>query len=204
MNIENDYIIRTHEVTLYGSIRNHAVTLVPLMDAHLPLLYRWNSDPEVLYWCEEDDVESNDEETVRMIYGHVSQHAFCFLIEVDDLPIGECWLQEMNLPYIRDRYPAGTDIRRIDMMIGEKEWWNKGIGTEVVRLLCDFAFQQEHAELISSFCSDYNLRSCRVFEKNGFRHAFSLPVRDSKKAKEEIWLERWASEERREDGAKQL
>ena len=192
MNNENDYIILAHDVILCGGIENHAVTLVPLTDAHLPLLYRWNSDPEVLYWCEEDDVESNDEETVQMIYGHVSKHAFCFLIEVDGIPIGECWLQEMNLPYIRDRYPAGTDVRRIDMMIGEKQWWNKGIGTELVRMLCDFAFQQERVEVISCFCDDYNQRSRRVFEKNGFTHVFSRPVSGSTKAKEEIWLERRA------------
>lgn len=185
--------IRTHDIILCGAANGYAVKLVPLTDEHLPLLYRWNSDPEVLYWSEEDDVESNDAETVRMIYGHVSQHAFCFLIEADEVPIGECWLQEMNLPHIRERYPAGTDVRRIDMMIGEKDWWNRGIGTEVIRLLCDFAFQQEHVQVLSCFCDDYNVRSRRAFEKNGFTHVFSCPVPNSTKAKKEIWLERRAN-----------
>lgn len=185
-------IIHTHDIILCGQTGGHTVKLTPLTDQHLPLLYRWNSDPEVLYWCEEEDVTCNDRETVRLIYGSVSQHAFCFLIEADGMPIGECWLQEMNLPYIRDRYPAGTDVRRIDMMIGEKDWWNRGIGTEVIRLLCVFAFQQEHVQILSCFCDDYNLRSRRAFEKNGFTPVFSRPVSDSTKAKEEIWLERRA------------
>ncbi len=184
-------VIREHSVALCGTSNGHMVTLAPLTDEHLPLLYRWNSDPEVLYWCEEDDVENNDEETVKMIYGYVSQHAFCFLIEADGKPIGECWLQEMNLPHIRERYAAGTDVRRIDMMIGEKDWWNRGVGTEVVRLLCEFAFQREGVAVISTFCDDYNLRSRRVLEKNGFVHKFSLPVHGNGKAQEELWFEYW-------------
>lgn len=165
-------IIHTHNVTLNGKGSGHHIVLKPLCDDHLPLLYKWCADPEVLYWTEggEDDPEMRyPPETVRMIYGGVSQAAHCFLIEADGDPIGECWLQRMNLPAVREMYPAGTDVRRIDMSIGEKQWWGRGIGTAFVGMLVQFAFEQERVDVLHCLCEDYNVRSCRVWEKNGFR-----------------------------------
>jgi len=34
------------------------------------------------------------------IYRPVSANAFCFIIEVAGQPVGECWLQKMNIPDI--------------------------------------------------------------------------------------------------------
>ncbi len=171
-------VIRSHDVTLRGSAGDLNIVLRPLSDAHLPLLYRWNSDPEVLYWTEggEDIVRSYDADTVNRIYGGVSQAAHCFLIEVDGVPVGECWLQRMNLSYVSAQYPS-LDVRRIDMAIGEKEYWGKGIGTAFVGLLVEFAFAVEGVDVLHCFAEDYNVRSVRVWLKNGFRlaHSEDLP-----------------------------
>jgi len=63
-------------------------------------LLKWNNDPEVLFFAESDDIASYNLEQVQEIYCSVSQNAFCFIIEVDGTPIGECWLQQMNLDRI--------------------------------------------------------------------------------------------------------
>lgn len=162
-------IIKTHNITLYGGTDDIDIVLRPLCDEHFPLLYKWNADPEVLYWTEggKDIVRSYDANTVHRIYGGVSQNAHCFLIEVDGMPIGECWLQRMNLPDITAMYP-GLDVRRIDMMIGEKTYWNRGIGTAFIGMLVDFAFCNQHADVLHCFCEDYNRRSQRMWQKHGF------------------------------------
>jgi len=163
-------IIRTHDVTLYGG-NDVDIVLRPLCDDHLPLLYKWNADPEVLYWTEGGTNDTNlsyDAETVHDIYGRTSQTAFCFLVEADGVPIGECWLQKMNLPEVKAMYPGHLDVRRIDMAIGEKAYWNKGIGTRFIGMLVDFAFCGEHVDVLHCFCEDYNVRSRRVWEKHGF------------------------------------
>ncbi|ARP49561.1 hypothetical protein B6259_00800 [Ruminococcaceae bacterium CPB6] len=54
-------------------------------------------------------------DTVHQIYSGVSQNAFCFLIECDGIPIGDCWLRKMNLPDVLKMYPQSLDVRRIDM-----------------------------------------------------------------------------------------
>lgn len=179
-------IIKTHDLALYGGSDVHNIVLKPLSDEYLPLLYRWNSDLEVLYWTEGADVsEPYDKEMVQSIYGGVSQNAFCFLIEVDGTAVGECWLQKMNIPAVIGMYPVHTDIRRIDLCIGEKDYWNRGIGTRVVRMLVDFAFCGEHADVLHCFCLDHNKRSQRVWEKNGFTLAQRVKQEHSKKAKYE-------------------
>jgi hypothetical protein len=47
--------------------------LKPLCDGHLPLLYKWNADPEIVYWSDDNDTDVFDEETVRGIYGRVGK-----------------------------------------------------------------------------------------------------------------------------------
>lgn len=179
-------IILSHDVTLYGG-GNVRLVLRPLCDEHLPLLYKWNADPQVLYWCEEDDVRAYAADMVRQIYGSVSQNAYCFLIEADGVPVGECWLQKMNLPDVNALYPR-LDVRRIDMMIGEKVYWNRGIGTAFLRMLIDFAFYGENADVIHVLVDDYNVRSRRAFEKTGFTHVMTVPLKDGMKAKAQIHL----------------
>lgn len=170
-------IIQTHTVSLEKKLAQGNLRLIPLCDEHLPYLYQWNSDPEVLYWAEADDViEPYAPEMVRQIYGGVSKNAFCFLTLLDDVPIGECWLQKMNISRVRSMYPENCDVRRIDLTIGEKEYWGRGIGTEMISLLVRFAFQQEKVDVLHCFNEDYNVRSCRAFEKNGFSLVLAEPV----------------------------
>lgn len=162
-------IIKTHDITLIGGNEQYKIILRPLSDEHLSYLYKWNSDPGVLYWTEGEDVECYMPDVVHQIYGGISQNNFCFVVEVNDKIIGECWLQKMNLPEVKKMYAADTDVRRIDMSIGEKSYWGKGIGTLFIGMLVKYAFECEHVDVLHCFCEDYNIRSKRVWEKNGFQ-----------------------------------
>lgn len=172
-------IIKTHGVTLRDGTD---LVLRPLRDEHLPLLYKWCADPEVLYWteggCAAKDL-SYGADTVHAIYGGVSQNAFCFLVEYGGIPVGECWLQKMNLPEVIRTYPPSLDVRRIDMSIGEKAYWNRGIGTRFIGMLIDFAFRTERVDVLHCFCEDYNVRSRRMWEKHGFTRILEEPIPDS-------------------------
>ncbi|MDR1692975.1 MAG: GNAT family N-acetyltransferase [Oscillospiraceae bacterium] len=168
-------IIKTHDITLYGGNKDDII-LRPLCDEHLPLLYKWCADPEVLFWTEGGTNDTNlsyGPDTVHAIYGGVSQNAFCFLVEANGIPIGECWLQKMNLPDVIAMYPDTLDVRRIDMSIGEKEYWNKGLGTQFIGMMIDFAFYGENIDVLHCFCEDYNIRSRRMWEKHGFNRVLT-------------------------------
>lgn len=161
-------IINSHNVTIQGESGEYAITLRPLTDADFPFLYKWYADPEILYWTEFEDVSPYTPEIVEKIYHTVSRNALCFAIEVDGMVIGDCWLQKMNLPEVIAIYPENTDVRRIDMAIGEKHYWGRGIGSAFVKMLIDFAFEIEKIEVLHCLCADYNIRSQRMWEKNGF------------------------------------
>ena len=160
---------------------------LPLCDDHLPLLYQWNRDPEVLYWCEADDITLRSEEETQGLFSWMSKNAnaICFLIEHNGTPVGECWLQPNNLPDLAAAHPQGADLRRIDMSIGEKAYWERGIGTQVLALLVDFAFNNQQADALYGYCEDYNLRSQAVLKKNGFALVKRQPS-ESPKAQEEL------------------
>ena len=115
-------IVTTHAHVL----QDDRIALRPLTDADLPALYRWNADPEVPYWTEGDEnPEPMTPEDVDGMYEMISRDALCFAIEVEGEMIGDCWLQKMNLPQVRALYPPGTDVRRIDVTIGDKRWGEK-------------------------------------------------------------------------------
>lgn len=151
------------------ALTDDSLILRPMTEADWDILLEWNSDPDVLYYAEGEDVESRSLEEIQGMYRHVSQTAFCFVIELNNQPIGECWLQQMNLERILQRYP-GQDCRRIDLMIGEKPLWGRGYGTRVIRLLTQFAFEQQGADAVFGCdIADYNPGSQRAFQKAGFQ-----------------------------------
>ncbi|MCL2363182.1 MAG: GNAT family N-acetyltransferase [Defluviitaleaceae bacterium] len=168
-------VIQPHGITLEGATNDFNIQLIPLADAHLGLLYKWNADVEVMYWEDGPDTEGYDEETVREIYNETSSCGYTFLILVDGQPIGECLLCKMNLDYVLEKYADKTDVRRIDILIGEKSFWGRGVGFEVVRMLADFAFNVESTDVLYGITSEMNKRSMRIFEKNGFYLHAQLP-----------------------------
>ena len=79
------------------------------------------------------------------------------------------------------------DVRRIDYCLGAKEVWGKGIGTECLRLLQEFAFEKQGVDIVYVIPYDYNLRSIRMVERAGFKLEYKKAISDSQKAKFELF-----------------
>lgn len=108
------------------------------------------------------------------------------MIEYSNEIIGECWLQEMNLNDIIEK-PPKQNIYRIDLMIGKKELWNKGIGNRVINMLTEYGVQEKNADMIFAIILDYNLRSLKAFSKNNYVKYNRIKI-NSIKSREEIRL----------------
>lgn len=75
--------------------------------------------------------------------------------------------------------PIGlTELRRIDhkhgtaefgILIGEKDCWHKGYGTEVTRLILDYGFTVENLHNITLDTASYNEPAIRAYTRAGFR-----------------------------------
>jgi RimJ/RimL family protein N-acetyltransferase len=162
--------LRAHDVTLTGE----RVVLRPMTERDWPLVEAINNDPEVGYFAEEDDWRPYTLERLQTIYRAISRQALMFVIEHRGRPIGECWLQRMNVPRILEERP-GQDVRRIDLAIGLKHLWGQGLGSETIRLLVVHAFEQEGVGALVCFCGGHNPRSRRAFEKAGFAVLRTVP-----------------------------
>ena len=71
---------------------------------------------------------------------------YCFIIEADGIPIGECWLQEMNLTQVLEKFP-NLDVGGIDLVIFKKAYWGQGTSTEVIQQRTEFGFSEENIEV---------------------------------------------------------
>jgi RimJ/RimL family protein N-acetyltransferase/mannose-6-phosphate isomerase-like protein (cupin superfamily) len=155
--------MREHDVHLRGE----RVVLRPMTEDDWEHVLAWNADPEVLMWSD-GTAKIRPEDDTKDIYRSVSRFAFVFIIEHEGEPIGECWLQQMNLPEFLSAYP-GKDLRRIDLMIGRKDLWGQGLGTDTIQTLAKFGFEQQGVDGIFGIVESENIRSRRAFEKAGFR-----------------------------------
>lgn len=165
-------LLRPHAYRLFDG----DLVLRPLTEDDWNVLLPWNQDPEVLYHAEGDDVRSWTLEEVQAIFRTVSRRAFCFLALWRGRPVGEGWLQVLNLERVRQLFPAGLDLRRIDLVIGEKACWGRGLGTRMLRLLTRFGFETHGADaLFGCDVADDNAASRRMLERCGYRLLHTIP-----------------------------
>ena len=73
--------------------------------------------------------------------------------------IGECELELMK-GRARDAY--------VSIGIGERAYWGKGYGTDAMRLVLAYGFNEWHLHRITLSVFDYNPRAIRSYEKAGF------------------------------------
>ena len=161
-------IIQSHATTLSQNFGNQKLKLVPMTDEHLPILYEWNQMSDVLYWndTEADETTVSSPASVDSIYGSVSKSAYMFIITLDDIPIGDCWLQDLNYDELIAKHP-NKNAKRIDLTIFDKSLWGKGLGTAIFSMLLEFGFVQLNVDLIYGIIGDYNVRSQKCAIKCG-------------------------------------
>ena len=79
----------------------------------------------------------------------------------DNKLIGEMVLEVVNW--------TGRDAF-VGLSIGERENWGRGYGTEMMRLLLQFAFMEVNLRRVTLTVFEYNPRAIRSYEKAGFCH----------------------------------
>ena len=57
---------------------------------------------------------------------------------------------------------------QLGMRIGNKNYWNKGYGTEAVKLLLDIAYEEYNVTFVHLKVLSWNERAIRCYEKAGF------------------------------------
>lgn len=150
-------------------LRGERVYLRPAERSDLETFVRWLSDAEVARYLavrsplsqamEEKWFDQVVEQQGRDRYHYV----ICLL--ADGRPLGAADLREINLEDGRAAF---------GIVIGEKDEWNRGYGTDALNAICDFGFGQLRLERIELDVYADNKRAQRSYEKAGFQHEGTL------------------------------
>ncbi len=130
----------------------------------VPRFVRWFNDPEVRQFLTMYRPLSRAEEE-RWVESLASRREDVVLaIEVR---AGDQWVHIGNVGLHRIDWKNRTAT--LGIVIGEREYWGKGYGTEAVRTMLRYAFEELGLNRVELETYSFNPRAIRCYEKAGFK-----------------------------------
>jgi RimJ/RimL family protein N-acetyltransferase len=127
----------------------------------IPTFVRWLNDPEVRRYLNLYSPLSKAEEEGWFEAQLSDDSSRVFAIEtLEGLAIGNIGLHEMDW---KNRNAM------LGIVIAEKEYWGRGFGTDAVRALLRFAFDEMNLHRIYLEVFAFNQRALRCYQKSGFQ-----------------------------------
>jgi aminoglycoside 6'-N-acetyltransferase len=123
---------------------------------------RWNQDPQILEYIEEDFVEPRSSTETRQLYEYLDKIGTVLIAELDSgEAIGEITLNQERVPL--------AESYRVNILIGEMDQWDKGLGTDMIRTVLAYCFGElAHSAVFALDVNPLNIRSLRMFTRCGF------------------------------------
>ena len=149
------------------NILGEKVALGPTMRSQIPTIYRWSNDFRV-------SVLSGDPlrpVTLESLYGEYDRQ------NAKEEPTQK-WVEFSLYERTTMRFIGLTSLRRLDyrnrtatfgIIIGEKDCWHKGYGTEATKLMLDYGFTVLNMHNIELSSYAYNEAALKAYLKAGFR-----------------------------------
>jgi RimJ/RimL family protein N-acetyltransferase len=144
-------------------IQGKSIVLRPLDPADVKSIARWHNDPEIMALFALTRTGSEQYWSEWLEKRLVSPNALYFgIVKKDgDRLIGHIHLEEI--------YWSHRLCRDIGIIIGEKDEWSKGYGTEAMELMMGYAFGELGLHRLELMTFDFNERGMKVWKKCGFR-----------------------------------
>lgn len=133
-----------------------------LTRADVPLLVKWKNDPDIADLVRGAPINTTFEiESRRFARGLDDHDTLRLIIEtLTGKPIGFISLGEID----RDNHKA-----EVGMLVGEKEYWDRGFGTDGLRILLNYLFFELDFNRIGLEVFEYNIRAKKAYQKIGFK-----------------------------------
>jgi diamine N-acetyltransferase len=136
----------------------------------LPFFVKWLNDPEVRQGILLYNPISQTEEDgwyERMLTRPVDEHVMAIEIMMPPAEADEdLWELIGSLAF--DHIDWHVRAAEFGILIGEKTYWNRGYGTEAVRMLAQHGFNTLNLNRIYLHVFEDNPRAIRAYEKAGF------------------------------------
>lgn len=140
-------------------LRGRRTILRPPTKADAAIMTRWINDPDVRQFVTTSYPISEETEATYLADVNKPDKNVFLVIEVDGRPIGTMGLHSINL--IDRTCTTGA-------IIGEKDCWGKGYGTDAKMALLEYAFDSLGLRKIHSSVIAYNARSLAYSLKCGY------------------------------------
>lgn len=163
-------------------IPGEKVNLRPVEPADLERMVAWSQDPEIAE-CLDGNYPTNMEEAAAWLQGVLSDrhNKRWSIVTKEGTLIGDIELDQIAWR------SAHAELR---ICIGEKVFWNQGLGTDAVKAVVAYAFKEMGLEQVYLRVFTENSRAVRCYTKAGFRKEGRIERRDTSGRQREILLMR--------------
>ena len=137
------------------------IYLSPRNDEDVELFTQWMNDFQITDYTGRSAQVMSLEGEKEYLEEHKNPEATFVIVTLDnDKVIGIVGLEDIK--HINRRATLG-------IFIGDKEFRNKGYGTEAIRLILDFGFNYLNLNNIKLYLIEYNERALKCYKKCGFK-----------------------------------
>lgn len=143
-------------------MRGELIRLRTLEPFDAEAMWRWANDPEVVRWMDEGYTRSLDQARRRL--AELPQNAYGnVLLGVEVLTDGAL----IGVVRLRDAEPE-LGIAELDIHLGEKDYWGRGLGTDTMRTICRYGFDRMRLHKIMLTVVTENESAHHIYKKVGF------------------------------------
>jgi len=138
--------------------------LRPATSADVDYFVRWFNDPDVLHWLHLSEMPrpTLESETMRLESHLRDPYRRSWMIDnLQGQPIGNVGLAAIDDVHFR---------AELYISIGEQSYWSGGYGTDAIRLVLRYAFEELGLNRVFLIADADNPRAIRAYEKCGFVH----------------------------------
>jgi len=157
-----------------NKLEGKRIYLMPMSAKHAEIFMKWVNDPEVnryMVGIKPPQKVEEEIEWVKKIQKDPNEEVWSIFIKENDKLIGNVGFHELDN---KDKN------LRIGIVIGEKDEWGKGYGTEVFKVATKYLKKEKGAVKVNLTCHVNNIGAHKVYKKSGFE------VKGKKKAFNEI------------------
>lgn len=131
--------------------------------------YSWQTDPELAKLDAALILEMSyqqylSEYTFELCYPSANRHEFA-IETLEGEHVGNCVYYNVDL---------NESKTELGIMIGNRNYWNKGYGQEAISILLDYIFDKTNLERVYLTTLSWNLRAQNCFKKCGFKECGSV------------------------------
>lgn len=133
-------------------------------ETHIPLYYQWRNQDDVAIYDQSEFLRPRSYEEIeswsqRLIDGYT------YVAYDVDVAIGTIALMNVDT---RNRHAE------LAIVIGNKDYWSKGFGTQMMKQLLEYAFEGMNLRRAYLHVFAFNKRAIGLYEKFGFKHEGTL------------------------------